>query len=397
MINGFKKIMAKKKSILIVITISFLVLTVLNPVFVLGATRRAVLVDFIIENQDLEGGFYEYREDDSEESLITIDATRSSLAVLDRLNELSQIDQDDQEDAKNWLTSGIGSNIQNENNTIDFALALEGLETLDALDLIVGDERNEIITFLDSGKETIDNNTGYRLSEESVSSVFGIFFTLKSYDHLSNSSANLIDLLVDTEKITNFLKSCIGSNGGFKSNLGSESTPSLISTFFALKSLEIMNTLNDLDTEQLVEISSYVESFYIDNKDRQDHHGGFSLLSGKEIPVSSLLATYYATSALNLLDGSEPSDDTIRWVLKHQNSVDGGFSESVDPSKITKSSAVSSFYAVQILEIGDPNLSVLTNEFLTYFIDWGLIVGITVAVVAVIVAVIVIYRRRIAL
>jgi prenyltransferase beta subunit len=396
MINGFKKIMAKK-SILIVITISILVLTVLNPVFVLGATRRAVLVDFIVGNQDVEGGFYEYREDDSEESLITIDATRSSLAILDRLNQLSQIDKDDQEDAASWLTSGIDSNIQNENNTVDFALALEGLETLDALDLVVGEERNEIITYLDSGKETIDNNTSYRLSEESVSSVSGIFFTLKSYDHLSNSSTNLIDLLVETEKVTNFLELCIGSNGGFKSDLGSESTPSLISTFFALKSLELMNTLNDLDTEQLVEISSYVESFYVDNEDLQEHHGGFSFISGKEIPVSSLLATYCATIALNLLDGSEPSDNTIRWVLKHQNSVDGGFSESVDPSKIKKSSAVSSFYAVQILEIGDPNLSVLTNEFLTYSIDWVLIVGITVAVIAVIVAVIVIYRRRIAL
>ncbi len=397
MINGFKKIMAKK-SILIVITISILVLTVLNPVFVLGATRRAVLVNFLVENQDLEGGFYEYREDDSEESLITIDATRSSLAVLDRLNELSQIDQDDQEDAANWLTSGINSNIQNENNTIDFALALEGLETLNALDLIVGDERNEIITYLNSGKETIDNNTiGYRLSEESVSSVYGIYYTLKSYDHLSNSSGNLIDLLVETEKVTNFLELCIGSNGGFKSHLGSESTPSLFSTYYALKSLELMDTLEDIEEEQISEINSYVNSFLIDDENLQEHYGGFSFITGEEIPVSSLLATYFATSVLYLLDGSEPSEDTIRWVLKHQNSVDGGFSESVNPSKISKSSAVSSFYAVQILEIGDPNLSVLRNEFLTYSINWGLIAGITVAVVAVIVAVIVIYRRRIAL
>ena len=95
-----------------------------------------------------------------------------------------------------------------------------------------------------------------------------------------------------------------------------------------------------------------------------------------------------------MLDGSDPSDVTISWVLKHQNPEDGGFSENIDPGEIRKSSAVTSFYAIQILEFRDPNLSVLGNEFLTYSINWGLIAGIVVAVVAVIVAVIVIYRRR---
>ena len=173
MMNGFKKNMAKKKSILITFTISILVLTVLNPIFVLGATRRAVLADFILENQDLDGGFFEYKEDGSEESLITIDATRSSLAILNRINQLSQISENDQQDAISWLTSAITSNIQNENDTIDFALSLEGLEILDTLDLIVGEERNGIVTYLESVKETIDNNTvSYSLSEDSDASVF---------------------------------------------------------------------------------------------------------------------------------------------------------------------------------------------------------------------------------
>jgi prenyltransferase beta subunit len=394
MIEAFKKNMEKKKKTFIAIIIIFFVGVIFNIQTVLGESRNTLIFNFIKENQNFDGGFYEFSTFLTEDQDPTLEATRASLNVLEALNRWDDIDK---EDIKTWIVPKITSIIDSENNSRMYSLALESLDLVDGLEDLGIEPSSQIEAFLETLKIELDNDTiGYALTEGLNASVFGCYFVLSSYFYLANSSSILIINEIDRAEVSNFILSCLDSSGGFKSEPSEESAPSLVSTFYALHALELLGNL-DTDIESVkMEIEEYINSFYVSDENSNEF-GSYSFTKEGSIPIGSIYASHIALSSLSLIEDEKPTDATVDWILSHQNNIDGGFSEVLLENGVSNSSSITSYYAVEILKLKDPNLLMLNVEMYGTIINWGLILGITIPAIALIIGGIVFYKRKTAL
>ncbi|MHA1729360.1 MAG: prenyltransferase/squalene oxidase repeat-containing protein, partial [Promethearchaeota archaeon] len=378
--------MAMKARKLVIITfflLGFVSLTVVSPMFAQGATRQSKLLNFIKNCKDEGGGFYEYKGSETS-SEVSLDATRASISALKEMNSLAEIDQTS---SIIWLGTQFKLNADNDNNTINFAYTLEALEALGGLNDIDNNSKFKMSSYLNSCQEFYGQAVGYSITEESNATIQGTYFTLKCFYHLGNNS---IGTEIQKDHVTEFILSCLDSNGGFKSN-SSGDLPSLINTFYAIKALYFMDEIGEIDVSDIVKINSFINSFYVNDENLKNHYGGFSFLPEDEITYSSFMATFYAVTSLNILNGTLPSTATINWVMNQQNPADGGFSE--NPIEGGTSSTLTSFYAVQILESRYSDLSILQQEAWGLVYNWILVVIIIAVIAGVIIAGLYIYKR----
>ena len=190
MIETFRKIMVKKKKPFIVITIIFTIVLIFNVQNVLAESRNTLLFNFIKENQNFDGGFYEFSSVYTEDQDPTLEATRASLNVLEALNMWDDIDKDD---VKTWIIPQINSIIDSENNSRMLSLALESLNLVDGMEDLGSEPSSSIKNYLNTLIVELDNNTiGYALNEGQEPSVFGCFFVLNSFYYLGNGTSILI-------------------------------------------------------------------------------------------------------------------------------------------------------------------------------------------------------------
>lgn len=386
------KISRKKLMLSRIVCVAFIFLVVAAPVFVLAETRSSYLLNFVLENQNsTNGGFYEYKEENSGSDDVTVLATRSSLGILERMGQISHSQiQDNLIRTEDYLTSEITPLISN-NRTERLAYVLEALDNIDKIDNI--DVLDDVEDYLADCLRTYGSAIGYALDRESTTSasIYGTYFVVKAYSHIDSLSS------VPEAGISNYIQSCLDNadvGKGFKSNISSGAV-SLENTFFALKTLSILDKISDLDTQTKNEIQDYLETFYVEQTEYTEHYGGYSVFSDAEEPFSTVLATYYATNAQKILYASFVlGDATEEWLLNLQNQEDGGFTDNVLVGQEQKSSTITSYYVVCCLEIDYPNLGVLNSEVWEKNPQWWILAVVIAVIAASVVAGILGYRKR---
>lgn len=375
-----------------IICVGFIIFIAVAPVFASAATRNAYLLDFVLENQNsTNGGFYEYKEENSGSDDVTILATRSSLGILEKMNQISDTQiQDNLIRTEDYLISELNPVINN-NQTERLSYILEGLNSIDKIDNI--DDVDDITDYLSECERTYGSAIGFALNRKQSTSatVYGTYFVIKSYNHLDSLSS------ISKTSVSNYIISCLddASTGkGFKSNISSGEV-SLENTFFALKTLSILDRVSDLDTQTKNEIQSYLETFYNDEEEYSEHYGGYGLFPDTEEPFSTVLATYYATISQDILFASFTlGDATENWLLNLQNQNDGGFKDNVLVGQEQRSSTIISYYVVLCLELDYPNLTVLNVEVWGKNPQWWIPVVVISVIVASVIAGILGYRKR---
>ncbi|MHA1340480.1 MAG: prenyltransferase/squalene oxidase repeat-containing protein [Promethearchaeota archaeon] len=386
----------KKKTLLYIFTFSLLLSIIIFPSLVLAVKRQEYLQNFIMQNyNEISGGFYEYKQPSSTSEDTSIIATRCSISVLSRLNILNSEILDDESKSlrtRNFFKDELTPSIS-ENNTIKLAYALEGLDIMDKTSEIDSSVKNDIYTYLSNSKRIYGSYTGYALfpDENLSASIIGTYFAIKIYYHLNDLS------IVDKTGVVNYIKSCLKDatvGKGFQSNVSSGEI-SLENTFAAVETLKYLDSISQLSTNEKDQIVQYIDSFYNNDPNNEMNYGGYSFYIEDELPMSTFLATYYATSVrFNLYSAYAPSDETIDWVLEHQNPNDGGFMDNIMPGLEQHSSTIISYYAVEILYMKDPTLSYLQESVWSIDINWWLVGGITALIVAIVVAIILGIKRR---
>ncbi|MBD3351488.1 MAG: hypothetical protein GF364_08370 [Candidatus Lokiarchaeota archaeon] len=372
----------------------FICIFILTPSFALADTRRSYLLTFILENQNSSnGGFYEYGTDDSSAEDTSLRATQCSVNVLNMLSELEDPQITSSETRlTNYFMDEITPSI-NDNNTQRLMYSLQGLDLLGKIETIDSPLQNDITEYLASCKEIYGTAIGYAYSpdEELNATVWGTYFIINCYYHL--------DLLavVSEAGVSQYLISCIddASTGkGFKSNISSGEI-SLVNTFYGLQTLQVLERVSQISEVVRTSIQDYVDSFYVDDENQDDHYGGYAITILNELPFTTMLPTYYATFCRTALFGSnEVLQATKDWVLNLHNPQDGGFMDNVIPGQEQHSSTIISYYATAILALDDPELTILEENVWESDINWWLVVGIIALVSACIVAAIIGYRRR---
>lgn len=385
-----------KKNVLLFSTaigISFIVL--FAPVLGEAATRKQMLINFIVERQDTQdGGFYDSSKLSDDPSKITPASTRSAAFLLNALS----VDKNkyDSDRIVSSLLKQLDEVLAKE-DIVQLSYLLEAFQTIDSISSIDELQKNNIKNILNSSAETYNSGgviqRGYRLNDQSNASTVGTYYALKSYYHLDLIETELFNW---TDQIAAFIMACISplSNGmrGFKYNQTTQ-TPGLDYTYYALQSLDFISK-ETLATQYLNHLVAFIEYHYIDDSTYTQHYGGYSFYPDEPVPYASISATYFATLSLNILQSTnKPSQTTINWVLNHQSPLDGGFSETaIDSSESMVSSLTTSYKVIKILQLN--GLSVLDSEAYGYKIDWWLVGGIIAIVVALIFALFVYMKKK---
>ncbi|GAH16549.1 unnamed protein product, partial [marine sediment metagenome] len=108
---------------------------------------------------------------------------------------------------------------------------------------------------------------------------------------------------------------------------------------------------------------------------------------------SLLSSTYFCVNGIALINESELNgDDTVNWVLNHQNFLDGGFSDWVEGNDQRTSSVSASYYAFNLLETFG-SLDLLNEDIFQIEFDYLMLIIIP-STIAVIIGIIYFFIRR---
>ncbi|MCP4763400.1 MAG: hypothetical protein GY870_16630, partial [archaeon] len=275
------------------------------------------------------------------------------------------------------------------------AFALEGLDTIGGISGLGTENTNNIHILLNSFKETHGSNIGFRMSENENVTVTGTYYALKCFYHLDHTMSNITSNLTS---INSYVLSCYNSTvGGFISNTTDLSAPNLLNTYFSVQIYNYTNQIGSLTAAVISKIDNYIDSFYISNVNDEDNLGGY--IDSSDSSKATFSATYHSVLTLNTLNSNvKPSENTVNWILEHQNPIDGGFS-SIKASEGLESisSCIISYYAVKIISLSENGLLWLDEQAWGLFVDWLLVLGISLLIVAIAIAIILGYKRRIAI
>ncbi len=137
-------------------------------------------------------------------------------------------------------------------------------------------------------------------------------------------------------KITDYIKRCKVMNGGFVSEPEFSKDPNLLSTYFALKTLALINATDTIDKEQAVKfvLSLLQEDGGFKSEPKKDYH--------------SLATTYYGVTCLHLLKALDQieKEKTVAYINSYRE-TDQGFSVKRDGV----SRPISTYMAVRSLKL----------------------------------------------
>ncbi len=348
----------------------FLMISVIPNV--LGRTRKAYLIDFILNNEIESTGFSNGINGDGS---VSFEATAHSIDIMDYYGKSpSDIDH---------LQEKLKENIDNmfDLSYVDLYDLYYLTYSLELLDYSFETALlNRISLFLDG---TIQINGGFSYSNSSNSvSLTSSFYSIQLLGLINQTVTN-----ISLHK--NWVLSCYNEDGGFGGNASLSS--SLMSTYYAILILDEVGGLSSLsDPNKTV---SYLKSYYFSNSANDDNFGGY--LPDEIATLASLSSTYFCIKAISLIDDSELTKaETTDWVLDRQNFQDGGFVDNTEAYQQKLSSVITSFYAFETLNILNPGLSRLSQEiWMVEFNFW--ILGIVLISLGVLVAIsVLIWRKR---
>ncbi len=214
-------------------------------------------------------------------------------------------------------------------------------------------------------------------SSATVSATYFGIQTLETYNAITQMNESLAIVWLNSSQFLSDQNS--PSYGGFVNGRNS-TTADLQTTYMALRSLEILNSLNTINQTAVIE---YILPHYRSNSNYPQYYGGFSLTPAS--PVATHWATYYAVAALLILgaDDQLSSPDITSWILSTQTR-DGGFADMTGATGFVPQTNL----AVSTLAMLDqlPTLLQPISSDLYVFPWW--IVGIVIIIIVVVLFVI---------
>jgi prenyltransferase beta subunit len=139
-----------------------------------------------------------------------------------------------------------------------------------------------------------------------------------------------------SKKIADYLKKCQTKNGGFVTEPEFSKTPDLLATYFALRTLALLDARKSIDQQKAVQ---FVLSLYQDN-------GSFK--SDQKRDYSSLATTYYGVTCLHVLKALDQinKDQILPYIKSHREK---GLGFSVQRNGISR--PLSTYMAVRSLKL----------------------------------------------
>lgn len=355
--------------ILIILFLLSLITVSLGAIFtpVTARSRRTYLTDFILNNKIENLG---YSNSILEEETISEQSTYYALKMLEDLNLLET--QEDLDIMATMLTQNVQAELNDldDNSLVNLYYLLQSLDLLDGLDEISTANKNEIMNWVNISKH---ENGGFKNNNISSPTVFYTYFSVKILDLLSSENIS------DSQKHAEWIISCYNSDGGFGGN--STLNSSIIGTYYSVLGVNFLASINNLSLQE-ESIIKYIMKFYISDIADSQNYGGFSQTDS---PSKSLVSTtFYCVSTVDLLNSSQLDSQTIlQWVLKSQNPIDGGFSESTLDGSTSYSSMITTYYAFNIIKYFDPDFSSLNENVWDVEFNWIILLIIILVIIAV--------------
>ncbi len=354
-----------------------LIITLLSSItpIALAKTRQNHLVEFLYDKQNADGTFG-----------ITYQDTAYAIEIIDYFGAYSlevlfeATKSVDIETLTTFLIDQLQTMFDDEN--IDLYKLLPYLDTLNRLESLEtsldSSLHNNIYRYLN---ETTQIGGGFGLTNISTTAdMVSTFFVYNIYTILKET-------VVNQTVHKAWVLSCNNTDGGYG---GDKLIPStIITTYFAVYLVDALGDVNDLVNK--TKTLEYFKSFYIDDPDNTANYGGYvpEILAD----IALLSSTYYSVNGIALIDESELNVvATVKWVLNHQNFLDGGFGDWVEGNDQRRSSVSASYYAFNLLETFD-SLSLLNEDIFQIELDYLMIIIIP-SVIAVIIGIIYFFIRR---
>lgn len=384
--------MTKKRTLFSTLSLILVIGLVVFPIFGLSKTRQEYVVDFIYSGQDdLFGAFSDnYNNPEDDRDIETVGSTRSAIIALSLLDAI-ELDTFTATDSYCYdqISYGISyDSLENVSHSIETLYVLDINDEANNLfaDL---DQETEILEYFEHRSVTEGDSIGYSAYVGQNATIYSTFLVVKGHYFLDSMD----ELLVDN--VTEFIMNSFNSDGGFKS-YPTGSNSSLTSTFYAIQTLNYLNTLDSLDSNKTL-ISEYINQFCVDDPLLEAHYGGYSYNPVDEVTFATVRATFEAIVSLNLLDISIPDQATsLNWILQNQNIADGGFAENALEGSERVSSIITTSQIVRMLDaLG--NLDLLSEEFGDYKLRWWIVLIIVIVVLGAGITAYILYQRRIKL
>ena len=356
----------------------------------LAKPRKTYITDFLYECEIKDEGFANSVENDDE---VSEEATAYALEILDAFDLLQKKDlfgtvehevntTDLPEELESVAKSEVNSGDPDIYKLYFLLKSLEILEDNNEDYEISSSLESNIRTFVDSLLQT---GGGYAASKLSTTATMAsTFFALKLYDLLDKDFAN--------SSITkSWIRSCQNSDGGYGGSIGSSST--ILNTYYAIFSMDEIDDVDELLNKDFT--INYLKSFFEDNENDSENYGGY--YPDEDAENTMISSTFYCIMGISLIDDGELEDEeeTLSWILNRQNFKDGGFKDIDDGSEQKYSSVVNSYYALELINLIDPDSETTLNQevFMVEF-NWWILVGLLIGIGVVAIAIIIIRRKR---
>jgi prenyltransferase beta subunit len=312
--------------------VPFLMITVLFSFFYMGnvaaATRTELLARFFKDNQTTNGGFINTNNGTGKATDFT---SFANVYALDRLGSLDEIDKDK---AKDWFLDRFDISFNSEDIPQTY-YAYKAIK-------ILGESINE--TIKSDGVDAIlvlKNTTtnGFASGNVPYANLLDTYYAVE-FLYEAGKSGSIVP-----GPIATFVMSCwVESSAAFSGKPGEEVNP--IDSYYAVKTLERLNKLSDLNSSKQTKLDAYIETMYCGEAKYEPHFGGYTYTQLN--PYSSITLTFYCLGIQKAISGTTHSQ-TLTWVLSKQTSFDYGFQEYSIESETKYSSAISSYQAIEII------------------------------------------------
>ncbi len=341
---------------------------------VLGRSRNAYLINFILDNEIESIGFSNGIDGDKS---VSLEATAYAIDILDYYGKSPSDFEDLQEKLKDNITNMFDINNVDLYDLYYLTYSLKLLDSDYSFELSL---LNKISLFL-NGTQQINGGFSFSNTSKSVS-LISSFYVIQLLGLIDQPVTN-----ISSHK--NWVLSRYNEDGGFGGTVSLSST--LTSTYYAILILDEFDELNSLsDPNKTI---NYLKSYYFSNSADIDNFGGY--LPDEIATLALLSSTYFCIKALSLIDKNELTiAETTNWVLNRQNFQDGGFVDNTEAYQHKLSSVTASYYAFETLKILNPSLSKLSKEiWMVEFNFW--ILGIVIISLVVIIAIsVLIWKKR---
>jgi len=354
-----------------------LIITLLSSItpIALAETRQNHLVEFLYDNQNADDTFG-----------IAYQETAYAIEMIDRFNAylvevlFEATESVNVPELKEFLVNQIQAMFNIESiNLYKLLYYLDTLNRLESLQTSLDSSlHNKIYRYLN---ETTQIGGGFGPTNTSTTAnMVSTFFVYNIYDIIEEAVVN------QTVHKT-WVLSCNNTDGGYGGNQSLSST--IVTTYFAVYLVDALGDVNDLANK--TKTLEYFKSFYVDDPSKTGNFGGY--LPDFLADNTLLSSTYYCVKGIELIDESELNGaTTVKWVLNHQNFLDGGFGDWVEGNDQRGSSVSTSFYAFKLLETFD-SLEALNEEIFTVELNFFIIIIIS-SIIAIVIGITYFFIRR---